>query len=310
MARRGEQLVDARRLDHPARVHHRDPVGHPGDHPEVVADQDERGAGLAAGGAQHVEHLGLDGDVQGGGGFVGEQHVGVVGDGHGDHGALPHAAGELVREAVEGTVGGRYADQVEQFGGPLAGGGAVEAGPVDPQRLDELVADPVDGGEGGERVLEHHGDPSAADGGQLASGQADQLAVVQPDRAPDPGGAGQQAEHGQRGDGLPGAGLADDAEGLAPVQGEVDAAHGGDGVGAARAGEVDPQVADAQQRGPGGDGRGGGGHALVPFLVARARVRDRRGRRAPSEVGSSASRSPSPIRLTARTKSTSSPAAK
>ena len=83
------------------------------------------GAGLPLGGAQHVEDLGLDGDVQRGGRLVGEDDVGVVGDRHGDHRALPHAAGELVREGVGAAAGFGDADQVEQFDGAV---GAPAAG--------------------------------------------------------------------------------------------------------------------------------------------------------------------------------------
>ncbi len=321
----GVQLVDGSGLDDPPGVHDGDPVGAARDHPEVVADQDQGGAALPLGDAQHVEDLGLDGDVEGGGGFVGEQHVGVVGHRHGDHGALAHAAGELVREGVQGAGRVGDADQVEQVGGALAGGGPAEV-LVDADGFGDLVADPVDRGEGGQRVLEDHGDPAAADLGELPGGQADQFAAVQPDRAAGAGGGGQQAEHSERGDGLAGAGLADQAERLAPVQVEVDAADRRVAV------EVDGEVADSEQRRGRRSGRwrgglrrgrrrrgrrwrgGRGGHGVLRregVVVGRRRRGRRAGRRRPAAaVGSRASRRPSPTRLTASTNSTSSPAAK
>ena len=44
-----------------------------------------------------VEDLRLDGDVERGGRLVGDQHLRIAGQRHGDHGALAHAAGQLMR---------------------------------------------------------------------------------------------------------------------------------------------------------------------------------------------------------------------
>ena len=44
-----------------------------------------------------VEDLRLDGDVERGGRLVGDQHLRIAGERHGDHHALAHAAGKLVR---------------------------------------------------------------------------------------------------------------------------------------------------------------------------------------------------------------------
>ena len=51
--------------------------------------------------AHQVEDLRLDGHVERGGGLVGDQQLGVAGQRHRDHRALPHAAGELVRVVVD-----------------------------------------------------------------------------------------------------------------------------------------------------------------------------------------------------------------
>ncbi len=59
-------------LHDPARVHHRDLVGDVGDHPEVVGDQDQAHVELALQLREQVHHLGLHGDVQRGGGLVGD----------------------------------------------------------------------------------------------------------------------------------------------------------------------------------------------------------------------------------------------
>ncbi len=110
--------------------------------------------------------------------------------------------------------------------------------------LGYLLAHGVVGVEAGERVLEDHRHAAAAQPAQLALGQAGQLPAVEGDGAGDPG-VGVQAHHGHRGDGLAGAGLADDAEGLPAAHREAEGVHGPDV--AVAGGEGDGQVRDGQQ---------------------------------------------------------------
>ena len=56
-------------------VHDGDVVADVGDDAEVVADDDDRQAGVADQGPQQAEDLGLHGDVEGGGGLVGDQQL-------------------------------------------------------------------------------------------------------------------------------------------------------------------------------------------------------------------------------------------
>ncbi len=65
-----------RLLHHPPGVHDDDAVGDVGDHAEVVCDEEDRRARAGPQVAEHLEDAGLDGDVQGGGGFVGDQQLG------------------------------------------------------------------------------------------------------------------------------------------------------------------------------------------------------------------------------------------
>ena len=67
-----------------------------------------------------LEDLGLHGDVERGGGLVGDEHLGVVGHGHGDHRPLAHAARELVRVLPGPCRRLRDADQVEQLDRPAS----------------------------------------------------------------------------------------------------------------------------------------------------------------------------------------------
>ena len=64
---------------------------------------------------ENVEDLRLNRHVEGRGRLVGDDDVGVVRDGDGDHHALTHTTGELVREAAETLLGLRDADQIEQL---------------------------------------------------------------------------------------------------------------------------------------------------------------------------------------------------
>lgn len=67
---------------------------------------------LISEGAEKGEDLGLDGDVEGGCGLVGDQELGAVDEGHGDDEALPLAAGELVRIVAKAGFGGGEGDLV------------------------------------------------------------------------------------------------------------------------------------------------------------------------------------------------------
>ena len=126
MQRPGEQLADLGLLDLAAGIHDDDPPRRLGDDAEIVGDQDHRGAELALQLDDQFEDLRLDGDVERRGRLVGDQHLGIAGERHGDHGALAHAARELVRIFL-GALG-RLGDahQVEHLDGALA---ALPCGP-------------------------------------------------------------------------------------------------------------------------------------------------------------------------------------
>ena len=72
--------------------------------------------------AQQVEDLRLDRHVERGRRLVGDQQPRIAGDGHRDHHALVHAAGELMRIVSEPARCGRDPDLLEQFGRAIACG--------------------------------------------------------------------------------------------------------------------------------------------------------------------------------------------
>ena len=92
----GEQRPRGRLLHDLAGVHHGDLVGAAGDDAEVVGDEDHRHVAVALLVGEQVEDLGLDGDVERGGGLVGEEQLRAAGQRDGDRDALAHAAGQLV----------------------------------------------------------------------------------------------------------------------------------------------------------------------------------------------------------------------
>ena len=161
-----EDFVEGGVLDDLARVHHEHPVGDLGDHAEVVGDDDDGEVALAIEPVDQLQDLGLDRHVERRGRLVGDQHVGFERQRHGDHDALPHTAGELVRVEPCSPVGVGDADRPQQLDrlglGFLLGDVAVRA-----DHLGDLVADAIDGVQRAHRVLEDHRDLLAADVPQL-----------------------------------------------------------------------------------------------------------------------------------------------
>ena len=182
------------RLDHPARVHHVDPVRVPRDHAHVVRDQQHRHAEAILKVIEQCEDLRLDGDIKRGRRLVGDQQPRLAGQRHRDHDTLAQPAGELMRVVAEPLLRLGQAHQAEHLGGTIHGRCLARAA-VQPDRLRHLVADGLSGVERGERVLEDHRDAIAADLAQVTLGQTDQFPAVQLDRAADDGSARRQQPH-------------------------------------------------------------------------------------------------------------------
>ena len=82
-------------------IHHRDAVGHLGDDAEVVRDEQQRQVEARLQLAHQVEHLRLNRDVERRRRLVGDDERRLAGERDGDHHALPHAAGQLVRVVAD-----------------------------------------------------------------------------------------------------------------------------------------------------------------------------------------------------------------
>ena len=97
----GEQRADRLLLDLLPGIEHRDPLGGLRDHAHVVGDEHQRHSRLALQREQQIENLRLDGDVERRRRLVGDDQLRIAGDRHGDHHALVHAAGQLMRKRAQ-----------------------------------------------------------------------------------------------------------------------------------------------------------------------------------------------------------------
>jgi len=73
MERAAQDVADGAFFDDAAGVHDGDAVGDLGDDAEVVGDEEDGGAALGAEPFELVEDLGLDGDIEGAGGLIGNE---------------------------------------------------------------------------------------------------------------------------------------------------------------------------------------------------------------------------------------------
>ena len=105
---------------------------------------------------KQIHDLGLDGDVERGGRFVGDEDVRPTGKRHGDHRPLLHPAAQLVRVIPHPLARIDNADllqPVRHFGVDVGHFRAMQ-----PDRLGDLVADGEHRVERGGRLLEDVGD--------------------------------------------------------------------------------------------------------------------------------------------------------
>jgi hypothetical protein len=177
-------------------------LGDLGDHAEIVGDEDRRRTRLGLTAGEQGQHLGLDGDVKGRGRLVGDDELRAAGHCHGNHGALAHAAGELVRVLGGADLRVGDVDLAQEFDGPRLGAAAVEAALVQ-RALDDLDADGHHGVERGRRVLEDDPDVAAAHEAQSLGVRPDHLLPAEADGAGHPRRVRQEPGDGERGDAFP-----------------------------------------------------------------------------------------------------------
>ncbi|KAG0746595.1 hypothetical protein G6F24_015688 [Rhizopus arrhizus] len=155
MLRTVQHVVHAAFFHLAAGVHHDDALAHLGDDAQVVRDQHDGRAQAGLDVAQQVQDLRLDGDVQRGGGLVGDQYLGLARQRHGDHGALTHAAGQLIGIFAHAARGVRDLHQLQQLLG-LRQGVAARQPLVQHERFADLLAHRDHGVQGGHGLLVDH----------------------------------------------------------------------------------------------------------------------------------------------------------
>ena len=220
-----------------------------------MGDEEESGV-LSAHLPHEVEDLCLDGDVEGGGGFVGDDESGFEDECLGDHDSLSHAAGELEGEGVEACFWGGDADVAEPLERALSSLSARGVGLMESDGLGELVSDAVEWRECGHGLLEDDADVASASLSELAVGEFEEVGAVEEDLSGDDASWGlwDESGDGHGGDALAAAGLADESERLALVEGEGDAVGGGEDAVVGL--ELDGEVLDVEH---GRQWRGGWG---------------------------------------------------
>ncbi len=97
MTRLGENLCCRTTFDDLPAGHDDEPIGTVGGHPDVMGDQQDRGAAIGGAGGKVIENAALHGDVEGARGFVGDDQLGFARHRHRDQHTLPLSARELVR---------------------------------------------------------------------------------------------------------------------------------------------------------------------------------------------------------------------
>ena len=143
MGRFPEDGFDIPAFDQPGVLHDVNTVAHLPDHRQVMSDQ-QHGGIFFLHAHQQPEDLRLYRHVQGGRGFVCDNEPGFQHQGHGDHHALAHPAGQVMGVERHPLLRVRQAHLVQPFHTEFPGRIGVQAG-MEAQHLAELPADPVQG---------------------------------------------------------------------------------------------------------------------------------------------------------------------
>ena len=215
-----EDLRRRPRFDEPPFFEHEHPAAVTRDDAEIVGDQQQRS--VLADLFEQREYLCLHGDVERRRRFVRDKELRLSDQRLRDHGALAHAAGQLVgiRTVLALRVG--EPDPPEHVDDPVPGAGAFRNA-VPQDHLPELSADADEGVQRLHRVLEDDPDLPCPQPVESLLGGTDDLRTGKANAARHVGVAGQEPEHGERGLRFPGTRFPDEADCFA--RGNLEAQH-------------------------------------------------------------------------------------
>ena len=145
---------------------------------QVVRNQHQRHILFLLQLQQQLDDLRLDGYVQRGSWFIRNQQFWSTGNRHGDHHALAHAAGKLMRVNVQTRCWVRYPHQVQQIDSTLATGFLIPA-LMHLNGFHNLETDGVAWVQAGHGVLEDHRHFRAHQLAALFFGNALQILTVE-----------------------------------------------------------------------------------------------------------------------------------
>jgi hypothetical protein len=139
MRRRIEDARYRPGLHYSSGVHHRELVAHLGDNPEIVGDENQSEAMFALQLAQQIEILRLDGQIEAGGRFIGNQQTRLARHGNGADDALPHAPRHFMRKLFDPGFRRCNAHRFQQCDCAAPGGGTRDIF-MHADRLGDLIA--------------------------------------------------------------------------------------------------------------------------------------------------------------------------
>ena len=222
------------------------------DDAEIVRDEKKRELELAAQFLQQFENLLLHGDVERGGGLVGNEHARIRGKGHGDHDALAESAGKLMGKLPGPARRIGNSGEFERAQDARAKVGVAEARLVHANGFGDLSADAHDGIERGHGLLEDHGDFAPSQGADLRGRSSNQILrgglwltmQLQQRLAFDASAGWSEAHQRERQNRFPRAGFTDNAKRFAGSEREGDVVYRAHP--SAASGKLDDEVADGK----------------------------------------------------------------
>ena len=243
MRRAGKDRRRRAGLDHLAGVHHQQVLHAVGHHGQVVADEQQRHAGVGHQRGQQVQHLALHRHVERRRRLVGDQQVRPAGQRDGDHHPLALAAGQLVRVGGQPLRGLRQLHAVQQ---PQRLGARRRADKPRCRRNGSAICRPTVCSGFSAVIGSWNTMPRRAPRSRHSAG-SDRVVSSWPSKRidPDTRALGQQAHQGQRGQALAAARLADQAQRAAARERKRHAPQGRGG--AAGRGQRDMQPVDLEQ---------------------------------------------------------------